>query len=43
MYPGDVSITCADVSDIVRGADFQPNILIDVGIQKFINLYTSYC
>ena len=42
MQPGDVPMTYADVDDLVNDVGFRPSTSIDVGIQKFINWYTSY-
>jgi len=42
MQPGDVHRTYADVSDLVRDIEFQPNTSIDEGLGKFVDWYKEY-
>lgn len=42
MQPGDVHRTFADVSDLVRDIDFQPNTSIEEGLGKFVDWYMEY-
>lgn len=42
MQPGDVHRTYADVSDLVRDIDFQPNTSIEEGLGKFVDWYMEY-
>lgn len=42
MQPGDVYRTYADVSDLVRDIDFQPNTSIEEGLGKFVDWYMEY-
>ena len=42
MQSGDVKETCADISESEEKLGFNPKILIDEGIQKFIKWYKSY-
>jgi UDP-glucuronate 4-epimerase len=42
MQPGDVSITYADVTDLIADVGFRPDTSIEVGIAKFVQWYRSY-
>ncbi len=42
LQPGDVPDTFADVGDLVRDVDYQPNTPIEVGIQNFVSWYKDY-
>ncbi|MBA4310820.1 MAG: capsular biosynthesis protein CpsI [Chlorobiaceae bacterium] len=42
MQPGDVHRTYADVTDLVRDIEFQPNTSIDEGLGKFVDWYKEY-
>ncbi|MDO6807534.1 NAD-dependent epimerase [Zobellia galactanivorans] len=42
MQPGDVERTWADVNDLIRDYDYQPNTSVVDGVQKFIEWYKNY-
>ncbi|CAZ97916.1 NAD-dependent epimerase [Zobellia galactanivorans] len=42
MQPGDVERTWADVNDLIRDYDYQPNTSVVEGVQKFIEWYKNY-
>ncbi|HVG20765.1 MAG TPA: NAD-dependent epimerase [Blastocatellia bacterium] len=42
LQPGDVVVTCADVSDLMRELDFKPITAIETGIKRFADWYCSY-
>ena len=42
MQPGDVSVTFADVENIMRKTDYKPKTTLDKGLKKFIEWYKSY-
>jgi UDP-glucuronate 4-epimerase len=42
LQPGDVPDTYADVGDLVRDVDYQPNTPVEVGIQNFVSWYKTY-
>lgn len=42
MQQGDVPITYADVSDLIKDFDYKPNTSIQKGVAKFIEWYKSY-
>lgn len=42
MQPGDVPITYADVTDLMRDVGFKPVTPIEEGIQKFVVWFTEY-
>ncbi len=42
MQPGDVAKTWADVTDLIKDYNYQPNTPIDVGVKKFIDWYKIY-
>lgn len=42
LQPGDVTDTCADVSELVRDTGFKPDTSIETGIGKYVEWYKSY-
>ncbi len=42
LQPGDVPDTYADVSDLVRDLEYQPNMPIKQGIQNFVDWYRDF-
>lgn len=42
MQPGDVPETYADVDDLRRDTNFQPNTPLTTGIQRFVEWYREY-
>ncbi len=42
LQPGDVPDTYADVSDLVRDLEYQPNMPIQQGIQNFVDWYRDF-
>ena len=42
LQPGDLPVTCADVSELIRDIGFQPSTPIEVGIELFVAWYRSY-
>jgi UDP-glucuronate 4-epimerase len=42
MQPGDVKMTYADVSSLVRDFDYQPKTTIEEGVGAFIDWYLDY-
>lgn len=42
MQPGDVAKTWADVTDLIKDYNYQPNTTIDTGVKKFIDWYKVY-
>jgi UDP-glucuronate 4-epimerase len=42
LQPGDVPVTYADVSDLVRDVGYKPNTTVQEGVHKFIDWYKSY-
>ncbi len=42
MQPGDVEKTWANVDDLIRDYNYQPNTPIKIGVQRFISWYKSY-
>ena len=42
MQPGDVYQTYADVSELIRDFDFQPDTSIEVGLRQFVKWYKAY-
>src|SRR5699024_5091037 len=42
LQPGDVPETYADVTDLIRDIDFQPQTTIQEGINEFIDWYVNY-
>ncbi|MBE9237568.1 NAD-dependent epimerase [Anabaena aphanizomenioides LEGE 00250] len=42
LQPGDVTMTYADVDDLIADVGFKPATPIDVGISRFIDWYRNY-
>ena len=42
MQPGDVRVTYADVTDLIKELDYQPTTSLSDGIQQFVNWYRGY-
>ncbi|MEA5527914.1 NAD-dependent epimerase [Nodularia spumigena] len=42
LQPGDVTMTYADVDDLIADVGFKPATPIDVGIRRFIDWYRNY-
>ena len=42
MQPGDVSKTWANVDELIKDYNYQPNTEIEDGVQEFINWYKQY-
>jgi UDP-glucuronate 4-epimerase len=42
MQPGDVTVTYADVSEMIKDFDYRPSTPISEGIREFISWYKSY-
>ena len=42
MQPGDVERTWANVDDLIKDYDYQPNTTIEKGVSAFINWYKKY-
>jgi len=42
MQPGEVLVTCADVSDLIADVGFKPSITIEEGLKRFVNWYRLY-
>jgi UDP-glucuronate 4-epimerase len=42
MQPGDVSETCADVTDLMRDVGFRPSMPIEEGVRRFAAWYRGY-
>jgi UDP-glucuronate 4-epimerase len=42
MQPGDVPDTYADVQDLVEQFDYQPNTLVEEGVEKFVQWYKEF-
>lgn len=42
LQPGDVPATYADVADLVRDVDYQPDMSIEQGIASFVDWYRDY-
>ncbi|MBU3024423.1 NAD-dependent epimerase [Zobellia galactanivorans] len=42
MQPGDVERTWADVNDLIKDYDYQPNTSVVEGVQKFVEWYKGY-
>lgn len=42
MQPGDVYQTYADVTDLMNDFDFKPSTPLSVGLERFVQWYTSY-
>ncbi|MDO6819749.1 NAD-dependent epimerase [Zobellia sp. 1_MG-2023] len=42
MQPGDVERTWADVDDLIRDYEYQPNTSVTDGVQRFVEWYKDY-
>ena len=42
MQKGDVYETFADVTDLNKTIDYQPDTTIEEGVKKFVNWFKSY-
>jgi len=42
MQPGDVAVTAADVSDLVKNLGYKPETTVQSGIERFLQWYRSY-
>ncbi|MCX7981946.1 MAG: NAD-dependent epimerase [Syntrophales bacterium] len=42
MQPGDVPVTCADVSDLMAEIGFRPSTPIEEGIKRFVDWYLDF-
>ncbi|MBU2975932.1 NAD-dependent epimerase [Zobellia sp. B3R18] len=42
MQPGDVERTWADVDDLIRDYEYQPNTSVTDGVQRFVEWYKGY-
>ena len=42
MQPGDVRDTYADVSDLAAATGFEPKVLVEEGIRRFVEWYRGY-
>ena len=42
MQPGDVERTWADVDELIRDYDYQPNTSVADGVQNFVDWYKAY-
>ena len=42
MQPGDVPATYADVDDLARDFNYQPNTSLEYGVGKFVEWYKEY-
>jgi UDP-glucuronate 4-epimerase len=42
MQPGDVPITAADTSELSEWVDFKPNMIVSVGVKKFVEWYVKF-
>jgi UDP-glucuronate 4-epimerase len=42
LQPGDVPVTYADVSDLMKDTGFKPDTPIEIGIGNFIDWYKAY-
>ena len=42
LQSGDVEHTYADVKDFISDTGYQPNTLIEDGVEKFINWFKKY-
>ena len=40
--PGDVPLTCADISDLEEEFRFRPSIALDEGVDRFVHWYRNY-
>jgi len=42
LQPGDVEETYADTSDLARDFDYQPNMALEEGVERFVEWYQGY-
>ena len=42
MQPGDVEITCADISRAAAELDYRPKISLDEGLKRFVEWFAQY-
>jgi len=42
LQPGDVPDTYADIQDLIKDFDFKPQMLMNKGVENFINWYLNY-
>lgn len=42
LQPGDVTITYADVDDLIQDVNFKPDTPIEVGVKQFVKWYREY-
>lgn len=42
IQPGEVLVTCADVSDLMRDVGFSPATSIEEGLRRFVDWYREY-
>ena len=42
MQPGDVTLTCADISSIKKDFGFEPSTPLEIGLPKFTEWFRSY-
>lgn len=42
MQPGDVKVTCADISDLARDTGYTPSTGIETGLREFVGWYRDY-
>lgn len=42
MQPGDVTVTYADVQDLINDFDFKPSTTVNDGIREFVEWYREY-
>ena len=42
IQPGDVPNTWADVNELIKQFDYQPNTTVDQGVKKFVNWFREY-
>ncbi|EFA70398.1 NAD-dependent epimerase [Cylindrospermopsis raciborskii S07] len=42
LQPGDVTITYADVDDLIQDVNFKPDTPIEVGVRQFVKWYREY-
>lgn len=42
MQPGDVEVTYADVTELIKDFNFQPNTSLRQGLRNFAEWYADY-
>jgi UDP-glucuronate 4-epimerase len=42
IQPGEVLVTCADVSDLMEDVGFRPSVTIEEGLKRFVGWYRAY-